>query len=55
LRSLDPAGDSYATQANVAFGDGRVEFVAEYIDLDLWRNLGNRADGNWVRLPALSP
>jgi prepilin-type processing-associated H-X9-DG protein len=55
LRSLDPAGDSYATEANVAFGDGRVEFVAEHIDLNLWRNLGNRADGNLVSLPAVSP
>jgi prepilin-type N-terminal cleavage/methylation domain-containing protein/prepilin-type processing-associated H-X9-DG protein len=31
--------------ANSGFGDGSVEFVADDIDLIVWQQLGNRADG----------
>jgi prepilin-type N-terminal cleavage/methylation domain-containing protein/prepilin-type processing-associated H-X9-DG protein len=41
--------------SNVAFGDGRVEFLAEDIELELWHHLGNRADGNLIDLPSVSP
>ena len=31
--------------ANIGFGDGSVKFVADTIDIEVWRQLGNRADG----------
>jgi prepilin-type N-terminal cleavage/methylation domain-containing protein len=37
--SAHPAG------AHVGFGDGSVEFIADGVDRELWRRLGNRADG----------
>jgi len=41
--------------ANVAFGDGRVEFLADDVELELWHHLGNRADGNLIHLPSATP
>lgn len=46
---------AHAGGANVGFGDGRVEFMAEDIDLELWHRLGNRADGNLINLPSANP
>jgi prepilin-type N-terminal cleavage/methylation domain-containing protein len=38
---------------HAGFGDGSVEFIADTIDLALWRRLGNRADGQLApRRPA---
>ena len=31
--------------ANVGFGDGSVKFVPDTIDIEVWRQLGHRADG----------
>jgi len=42
--SAHPAG------SHVGFGDGSVEFISEDIDLDLWRRMGNRADGKLTTL-----
>ena len=33
----------------VGFGDASVHFVADTIDLDVWRQLGNRADGKLLK------
>jgi hypothetical protein len=33
----------------VGFGDASVRFVAETIDLEVWHQLGNRADGKLLK------
>ena len=37
--------------ANFLFGDGNVRLLSKNIDLQLYHNLGNRADGNVVAVP----
>jgi prepilin-type N-terminal cleavage/methylation domain-containing protein/prepilin-type processing-associated H-X9-DG protein len=32
--------------ANIGFGDGSVKFVPDALDLQVWQQLGHRADGN---------
>lgn len=43
-RSQHPGG------VMAAYGDGHVDFVSDSIDLQTWRNLGSRNDGNVVSL-----
>jgi prepilin-type N-terminal cleavage/methylation domain-containing protein/prepilin-type processing-associated H-X9-DG protein len=38
-------GSRHPSGANFLFGDGRVTFLAEVIDQDVYRQLGHRADG----------
>ncbi len=38
-------GSPHAGGANIGFGDGSVKFVPDTIDNEVWRQLGNRADG----------
>lgn len=38
-------GSPHASGANIGFGDGSVKFVPETIDIEVWRQLGHRADG----------
>ena len=38
-------GSPHSGGANIGFGDGSVKFVPDTIDIDVWRQLGNRADG----------
>ena len=44
-------GSEHKGGAQFLFADGAVHFVSENIDFDLYRNLGNRADGNVVNFP----
>ena len=37
--------------ANFFFGDGSVRFLSSGLDLEVFHNLGNRADGNVVAIP----
>jgi prepilin-type N-terminal cleavage/methylation domain-containing protein/prepilin-type processing-associated H-X9-DG protein len=46
---------AHPSGANVGFGDASVEFISEDIDLKLWQQLGNRADGNLSTLPTPAP
>ena len=45
LSSLHPGG------AQVGLGDGKTTFLGENIDINVYRNLVRRADGNSVRVP----
>ena len=40
-----PASSLHAGGVNVAYGDGRVKFVSDTIDHDVWRAAGTRAGG----------
>lgn len=42
---LTAARSQHAGGANAAFADGSVRFIPESIDLDIWRNLFSRNDG----------
>jgi len=46
---------AHPSGANVGFGDARVEFTSDDIDLKLWQKLGNRADGNLPTLQSPRP
>ena len=39
-------GSYHPVGCNIAFADGSVQFVAQTIDINLYRRLGSRADGN---------
>jgi prepilin-type processing-associated H-X9-DG protein len=39
-------GSYHPGGCNFAFADGSVQFVSEMIDINLYRRLGSRADGN---------
>jgi prepilin-type N-terminal cleavage/methylation domain-containing protein/prepilin-type processing-associated H-X9-DG protein len=36
---------AHVNGANIGFGDGSVKFVPDVIDIEVWRQLGHRADG----------
>jgi len=38
-------GSRHPSGGNFLFGDGRVTFLTETIDMDVYRQLGHRADG----------
>ena len=46
-----PAGGAHAGGVNAATADGAVRFVADSIDLDVWRAAGTAAGGEAFRLP----
>lgn len=46
---------AHPSGANIGFGDASVEFISEDIDLKLWHQLGNRADGNLSTLQTPAP
>jgi prepilin-type processing-associated H-X9-DG protein len=39
-------GSYHPGGCNIAFADGSVQFVSQMIDINLYRRLGSRADGN---------
>jgi prepilin-type processing-associated H-X9-DG protein len=41
--------------ANAGFGDASVQFISDDIDLTLWHQLGNRADGSLSTLQTPQP
>jgi prepilin-type N-terminal cleavage/methylation domain-containing protein len=43
-------GSPHVNGAFIGFGDGSVKFIAEDIDLQLWQQLGNRADGKLLKV-----
>jgi prepilin-type N-terminal cleavage/methylation domain-containing protein/prepilin-type processing-associated H-X9-DG protein len=40
--AIASAGSAHTAGVNVLFGDGRVNFVANNVDLDVWREFGSR-------------
>jgi prepilin-type processing-associated H-X9-DG protein len=46
-----PAGSYHSGGVNVAFCDGSVHFVANYIDPDTWTAAGSIAGGETLELP----
>ena len=46
-----PIQSAHTGGANVLFGDGHVLFIAEGIDLAVFKNLADRDDGNQVAVP----
>lgn len=48
LRAIMPASSRHPGGINVAFGDGRVQFIKDSINVITWRALGTRAGGEVV-------
>jgi prepilin-type processing-associated H-X9-DG protein len=46
---LTTFGSYHPGGCNIAFADGSVQFVSQMIDINLYRQLGSRADGNASR------
>jgi prepilin-type N-terminal cleavage/methylation domain-containing protein len=46
---------AHPSGANSGFGDASVQFISDDIDLDLWHQLGNRADGSLSTLQTPVP
>ncbi len=45
LTYVGPFGSAHVSGAFMGFADGRVKYVVDDIDLQVWRQLGHRADG----------
>jgi prepilin-type processing-associated H-X9-DG protein len=48
LLKVSGFGSYHVGGANFAMGDGSVRFISENIDVELFEQLGNRADGKLI-------